>query len=73
MILCPRILMQQKEQKLRKNMKKFGIYYAYNYNTTDPVNFQEATEKLQSMRFQLQLSRVEDQKTPILSLQENVR
>ncbi|XP_060562860.1 LOW QUALITY PROTEIN: protein hobbit-like [Ruditapes philippinarum] len=33
----------------------------------------EATEKLQSMRFQLQLSRVEDQKTPILNLQENVR
>ncbi|XP_053375801.1 protein hobbit-like isoform X2 [Mercenaria mercenaria] len=33
----------------------------------------EATEKLQSMRFQLQLSRVEDQKTPILSLQESVR
>jgi hypothetical protein len=34
---------------------------------------QEATEKLQSMRFQLQLSRVEDQKTPILNLQESVR
>ncbi|XP_052234314.1 protein KIAA0100-like isoform X2 [Dreissena polymorpha] len=33
----------------------------------------EVTEKLQSMRFQLQLSRVEDQKTPILSLQESVR
>ena len=34
---------------------------------------QEASEKLQSMRFKLQLSRDEDQKTPILQLQEVVR
>ncbi|KAL3856242.1 hypothetical protein ACJMK2_011019 [Sinanodonta woodiana] len=33
----------------------------------------EATEKLQNMRFKLQLSRVEDQKTPILNLQESLR
>ncbi|XP_041349626.1 protein KIAA0100-like [Gigantopelta aegis] len=33
----------------------------------------EANEKLQSMRFHLLLSRVEDQKTPILELQETVR
>ncbi|KAL8564427.1 hypothetical protein ACOMHN_057449 [Nucella lapillus] len=33
----------------------------------------EASEKLQSMRFKLQLSRDEDQKTPILQLQEVVR
>ncbi|XP_069135589.1 protein hobbit-like isoform X1 [Argopecten irradians] len=33
----------------------------------------ETTEKLQSMRFQLQLSREEDQKTPIQQLQEYVR
>ena len=34
---------------------------------------QETTEKLQSMRFQLQLSPMEDQKTPIQLLQERVR
>ncbi|XP_070204899.1 protein hobbit-like isoform X2 [Littorina saxatilis] len=33
----------------------------------------EASEKLQSMRFKLQLSRDEDQKSPILQLQEVVR
>ncbi|ESO97897.1 hypothetical protein LOTGIDRAFT_228425 [Lottia gigantea] len=33
----------------------------------------EAKENLQSMRFRLELSRVEDQKTPILQLQEKVR
>ncbi|XP_052074223.1 protein KIAA0100-like isoform X2 [Mytilus californianus] len=33
----------------------------------------ETTEKLQSMRFQLQLSPMEDQKTPIQLLQERVR
>ncbi|OWF48647.1 protein KIAA0100-like isoform X2 [Mizuhopecten yessoensis] len=33
----------------------------------------ETTEKLQSMRFQLQLSREEDQKTPIQQIQEFVR
>uniref|UniRef100_T1IJV3 FMP27/BLTP2/Hobbit GFWDK motif-containing RBG unit domain-containing protein n=1 Tax=Strigamia maritima TaxID=126957 RepID=T1IJV3_STRMM len=33
----------------------------------------EANEKLQRMRFQLQLSNIEDQKTPILHLQNQVR
>ncbi|CAI9740932.1 Hypothetical predicted protein [Octopus vulgaris] len=36
-------------------------------------NRKQAGEKLQSMRFQLQLSTVEDQRSPILLLQENVR
>ncbi|KAK6192150.1 hypothetical protein SNE40_003678 [Patella caerulea] len=37
------------------------------------VEPKEKKENLQSMRFRLQLSRVEDQKTPILQLQEKVR
>ncbi|CAE1281516.1 Protein KIAA0100 [Acanthosepion pharaonis] len=36
-------------------------------------NRKQASEKLQRMRFQLQLSTVEDQRSPILLLQENVR
>lgn len=34
---------------------------------------QETTDKLQDMRFQLQLSKTEDQKTPIQQTQENLR
>ena len=34
---------------------------------------QELTEKLQNMRFQLQLCSVEDLKTPILQRQNNLR
>jgi len=47
--------------------------WAWNLSVSQKLVFQEVTEKMQSMRFQLQLSRVEDQKTPILSLQESVR